>query len=61
LYGVLGNGSNNLSLIPVLNEVVEGVKEETDPFGKIVKLDSADEASGILLDNGLLNVWGKND
>lgn len=47
--------------MPKLNEVVEGVKEETDPFGKIVKLESADEASGILLDNGLLNVWGKND
>ena len=61
LYGVLGNGTNNYSLTPVMNEVIEGVKEETEPHGKITKLDSADEATGILMDNGYLNVWGKND
>jgi alpha-tubulin suppressor-like RCC1 family protein len=35
LYGVLGNGTNEYSLTPMLNEVMEAVKEETEPHGKI--------------------------
>ena len=61
MYGVLGNGSNEYSLIPKLNESVEGIKEEGDEPTSILKLDSADEFSLILMNDGTLNSWGKND
>ena len=61
LYGVLGNGSNEYSLIPKLNESVEGIKEEEDEPTSILKLDSADEFSLMLMSDGTLNSWGKND
>mmetsp|Transcript_25115 Transcript_25115/g.18910 ORF Transcript_25115/g.18910 Transcript_25115/m.18910 type:complete len:224 (+) Transcript_25115:404-1075(+) len=60
LYGVLGNGTNAYSLVPLLNEEIESLKEE-DPDRKIVKIDSADEYTGVLFSTGELYVWGKND
>jgi hypothetical protein len=35
LYGVLGNGSNDYALIPKLNDLVEGIKEESEPHTSI--------------------------
>ena len=61
MYGVLGNGSNEYSLIPKLNESVEGIKEENDEPTTILKLESADEFSLMLMSDGILNSWGKND
>ena len=61
LYGVLGNGNNDYKLTPQLVETVEGVKQETEPAAKISVMDSTDEMTAVLLDNGLLNTWGKND
>jgi len=58
LYGVLGNASNNYSLEPELNEEIEGYKEEGV---SIVKVDAADEFTGLILSNGGLYAWGKND
>jgi alpha-tubulin suppressor-like RCC1 family protein len=58
---VLGNGSNQYSLIPELNEEIRTFRLE-DPEGKsIVKLDAADEYTGILTKDGTMYVWGKND
>ena len=61
LYGVLGNGSNDYSLTPILNESVEGVKEESDPASTILRMASVDESSAVLMSNHQLNTWGKND
>lgn len=61
LYGVLGNGSNDYSLLPQLNDSMEGVKEESDPPSHIVKMESTDEFSCVLMSDGQLNSWGKND
>jgi alpha-tubulin suppressor-like RCC1 family protein len=61
LYGVLGNGSNDYSLIPKLNDLVEGIKEESEPHSSILKIDSADEFSVMMMSDGSLNSWGKND
>jgi len=61
LYGVLGNGSNQYSLTPELNEELEYLRKE-DPEGKIItKIDSADEYTGALMRDGTMWVWGKND
>lgn len=61
LYGVLGNGSNQYSLTPELNEDLKMLRQE-DPDGKsIVKIDSADEYTGVLTKDGSLYFWGKND
>jgi alpha-tubulin suppressor-like RCC1 family protein len=61
LYGVLGNGSNQYSLEPELNEEIQLLKQE-DPKGKqIVKVDSDDEYTGVLMKDGSYYVWGKND
>jgi alpha-tubulin suppressor-like RCC1 family protein len=61
LYGVLGNGSNQFSLEPELNDELEYMRKE-DPEGKVItKLDSADEYTGALMRDGSLYVWGKND
>ena len=61
LYGVLGNGSNQYSLTPELNEELEYLRKE-DPQGKIIsKIDSADEYTGALMRDGTMWVWGKND
>ncbi len=58
---MLGNGSNEYSLIPKLNESVEGIKVENDEPTTILKLESADEFSLMLMSDGTLNSWGKND
>jgi alpha-tubulin suppressor-like RCC1 family protein len=61
LYGVLGNGSNAYSLVPELNEELDIMRQE-EPEGKqIVRVDSADEYTGVLMRDGSLWVWGKND
>ena len=61
LYGVLGNGSNQYALEPELNDELDVMRLE-DPIGKqIKKLDSADEYTGVLMEDGSLWVWGKND
>lgn len=58
---MLGNGSNDYSLLPQLNDSMEGVKEESDPPSHIVKMESTDEFSCVLMSDGQLNSWGKND
>lgn len=60
LYGVLGNASNQYSLVPELNDELQILKNE-DPNKTIVKIDSADEYTGALMKDGSLYVWGKND
>lgn len=61
LYGVLGNSSNQYSMEPELNDELSTLRKE-DPEGKeIMKLDSADEYTGVLMRDGSLYVWGKND
>jgi alpha-tubulin suppressor-like RCC1 family protein len=57
----LGNGSNNYSLDPELNEDL-AILEKEDPVGKqIVKVSSADEYTGVVMKDGSCWVWGKND
>ena len=51
LFGVLGNASNKYSLVPMLNDEFHSMKE-TDPKQKIVKIDSADEYTGTLMNDG---------
>lgn len=58
-FGVLGNGSNAYSLEPTLNEDVEILRE--DDGLKAVKIDSADDYTSILMDNGEVYGFGKND
>lgn len=60
LYGVLGNASNDYSLVPELNDELKYLRDE-DPNKTIVKLDSADEYTGALMQDGTYYVWGKND
>lgn len=59
-YGLLGNGSNSGSLIPLKNEFIEMYMKE-DPDNEIVKIDCADEYTGALTKGGDLYVWGKNN
>ena len=63
-YGVLGNGDNSYSLEPVLNEEFAYMKKEAeeagDDFG-FRKIDAADEYTAVVLNDGQLYVWGKND
>ena len=61
LYGVLGNGSNQHSLSPILNEELEAMKEEDPEASGISVMDSADEFTVILTKDGELYAWGKND
>jgi len=56
---VLGLGSNQHALEPVLNEDIAAMREEEG--GKILKVDSADEYSVALLEDGTVHAWGKND
>ena len=55
----MGNGSNNYSLEPQLNEELEYLQKEEGR--EILKIDSVDEYSGALMKDGSLFVWGKND
>lgn len=62
LYGVLGNGSNSHSLLPKLNESVEGIRTEIDDFDNIIEqMDSVAEYTVVRMTDGSLNAWGKND
>lgn len=58
---MLGNGSNSYSLVPELNEELEILRKEDPINNAIKKLDAADDYSGVLLNDGSLWVWGKND
>lgn len=58
---MLGNGSNSHALEPILNEDIEGFKEEDVEMLGIKTMKSADEYSAILLNDGTLHSWGKND
>lgn len=58
LYGVLGNGSNQYSLTPVKNEDFSLLKEENI---NIKKIDSAEDYTAVLMDNGEVYTFGKND
>ena len=60
LYGVLGNGSNQHSLSPILNEELEAMKEEDPEASGISVMDSADEFTVILTKDGELYACGKN-
>lgn len=62
LYGVLGNGGNAESLEPSLNEEFEWLKslDEEGDFG-IKCVQAADDYSGVVLKDGTLQMWGKND
>lgn len=59
-FGLLGNGSNKDSLIPVKNEYLEMYHQENKD-NKIIKIDCADEFTGALTKSGTLYVWGKNN
>ena len=61
LYGVLGNGSNNYSLEPELNDELEYMRKENPQDKTVVKIDTADEYTGALMADGSLYTWGKND
>jgi len=58
LYGTLGNGSNQYSLKPELNEDFASLKEEGIT---VTKIDSAEEYTAVLTDNGDVYTFGKND
>lgn len=58
LYGALGNGSNKYHLSPTLNAEMSAL---TSQGAKIVKIDCAEDYSGVLLDTNELFVFGKND
>ena len=61
LYGVLGNGSNNYSMEPELNDELEYMRKENPQDKTVVKIDTADEYTGALMADGTLYTWGKND
>ena len=60
LYGVLGNGSNNYALTPVINDdfVYQREQDETLEFRTI---SAADDYTAAVMSSGELLVWGKND
>ena len=58
LYGTLGNGSNQYTLTPELNEDFASFKDEGI---NIVKIDSAEDYTAVLMDNGEVYTFGKND
>lgn len=57
-FGVLGNGDNSYSLEPQLNEDVKILREEGI---EAIKIDAADDYSSILMSNGEVYGFGKND
>ncbi len=60
LYGVLGNGSNQQSLVPSLNEEFK-FKMENDPDVRFKQVHAAAEYSAALMTDGNVFVWGMND
>lgn len=64
LYGVLGHGSNQPSLVPKMIEEFQILRTEAAEEGitlTIKKLSAADEYSGVVTSDGNLYTWGKND
>lgn len=64
LYGVLGNGSNAQALKPILIEEFKYLKEEAEREGlefSIKKVSAADDYTAVVLNDGQLLTWGKND
>ena len=64
LYGVLGNGSNQQALVPkVVDEfayLFDDAKEEGLSLS-INKVCAADDYTAVVMSDGQLLVWGKND
>ena len=64
LYGILGTGNNDYSLAPLLNEEFAYLKKEAEeadlPYG-FRKLDAANEYTAVVMNDGQLLVWGKNE
>ena len=63
LYGVLGNGSNNYALTPIVNEDFLYQREDMPESEelKFRKISAADDYSASVMSDGQLFVWGKND
>jgi len=64
LYGVLGNGSNQQAMEPLLNDEFEYMFNEAKENGldlSFKKISAADDYTGALLSDGSFYVWGKND
>jgi len=60
LYGVLGNGSNNYALTPQINDDFVYQLEQDEDL-KFRKISAADDYTAVVMSNGELLVWGKND
>lgn len=58
---MLGNGSNSYSLEPELNEELDILRKEEGEVKTIAQIDSADEYTGVLIQDGSYRVWGKKD
>lgn len=64
IYGVLGNGSNQQALTPLLNEEFQFIANEAKEEGRdffFKKIDAADDFTAVVLNDGTLFAWGKND
>lgn len=59
-HGMLGNGANKDSEVPMRNEYLEFYKNE-DPDNAVVKIDCADQYTATVTKKGDLFVWGKNN
>lgn len=63
-YGILGNGTNDYSLTPIINEEFEYMKKEAaeadTPYG-FRRIDAANEFTSVVMDDGQQFVWGKNE
>ena len=64
LYGVLGNGSNSQALKPTIVDEFKFLKDQAEEDGlefSILKVNAADDYTAVVLSDGQLLVWGKND
>lgn len=64
LYGVLGNGSNQYALTPQVNEDFIYQKEELEADNEnfsFKKISAADDYTAVIMNDGQMQVWGKND
>eukprot|EP00826_Nyctotherus_ovalis_P042427 TRINITY_DN4360_c0_g2_i8.p1 TRINITY_DN4360_c0_g2~~TRINITY_DN4360_c0_g2_i8.p1 ORF type:complete len:327 (-),score=43.35 TRINITY_DN4360_c0_g2_i8:164-1144(-) len=59
-YGVLGNGSSSSMMSPVLLDSF-GDSQEKGTNGEIVKIDSANNFTGVLTKAGDILTWGENE
>lgn len=63
-YGILGNGTNDYALTPIINEEFAYMKKEAEEAGTphgFRKLDAANEFTAVVMEDGQLFVWGKNE